>query len=118
MQTKINKMKKTVILDFDVEGFHEYPNAPKKVEFLSYTHRHIFQIRAGYSVKDMNREKEIFIQQDFLKDYLFESYGSPCQFGSMSCEMIANEILMFATEDGCEWVEVFEDGKGGARVEL
>ena len=111
-------MKKTVILDFDVEGFHEYPNAPKEVEFLSYPHRHIFQIRAGYSVEDMNREKEIFIEQDFLKDYLFESYGSPCQFGSMSCEMIAHEILIFAKDEGCEWVEVFEDGKGGARVEI
>ena len=32
--------------------------------------------------------------------------------------MIAEEILEFAQEDGCVWVEVFEDGKGGARVDL
>lgn len=109
---------KTVILDFDIEGFHFYPNAPKKVSFLEHNHRHIFQIRAGYKVEDSNREKEIFIEQDYLKDYLSESYGSPCQFENMSCEMIAGEILDFAQEDGCVWVEVFEDGKGGARVEL
>lgn len=109
---------KTVILDFDIEGFHFYPNAPKQVSFLQHNHRHIFQIRAGYKVEDSNREKEIFIHQDFIKEYLYESYGNPCHFDNMSCEMIAEEILEFAEEDGCVWVEVFEDGKGGARVDL
>ena len=80
---------KTVILDFDVEGYHSYPNAPKEVEFLSYPHRHIFQIRAGYRVTDSNREREIFIEQDNVKNYLGEVFGVPCQFENMSCEMIA-----------------------------
>tara|TARA_R100000541_G_scaffold58921_1_gene71081 strand:+ start:112 stop:444 length:333 start_codon:yes stop_codon:yes gene_type:complete len=107
----------TVILDFDIEGFHFYPNPPKKVNFLAHKHRHIFQIRIGYKVDDLNREKEIFIQQDFIKDYLIESYGNPCNFGDMSCEMIAEELLQFTLDDGGVWVEIFEDGKGGARVE-
>lgn len=115
---KFYKMKKTVILDFDVEGYHNYPNAPKEVEFLSYPHRHIFKIRAGYRVRGSNREREIFIEQDNIKDYLGEAYGVPCQFENMSCEMIAEDILEFAQEDGCIWVEVFEDGKGGARIDL
>lgn len=109
---------KTVILDFDIEGFHYYPDPPKEVSFLRYNHRHIFQIRVGYKVEDSNREKEIFIEQDYLKDYLSESYGSPCQFENMSCEMIAEDLLKFILDDGGIWVEVFEDGKGGARVEL
>ena len=109
---------KTVILDFDIEGFHFYPNPPKQVSFLKHNHRHIFQIRAGYKVEDLNREKEIFIQQDFLKDYLNDCYGSPCQFENMSCEMIADELLQFIKDDGGIWVEVFEDGKGGSRVEI
>lgn len=109
---------KTVILDFDIEGFHHYPDPPKEVSFLRYNHRHIFQIRVGYKVEDSNREKEIFIEQDYLKDYLSESYGSPCQFENMSCEMIAEDLLKFILDDGGVWVEVFEDGKGGARVEL
>lgn len=108
---------KTVILDFDVEGYHYYPNPPKEVDFLKHNHRHIFQIRVGYSVEDSNREKEIFIETDNLKDYLGECFGVPCQFEDMSCEMIAEEILNFAKYDGCVWVEVFEDGKGGARVD-
>ena len=109
---------KSVILDFDIEGFHSYPNAPKQVEFLSYVHRHIFQIRVGYNVTDMDREKEIFIQQDFLKEYLNESYGCPCDFNNMSCEMIAEDLLQFILDDGGVWVEVFEDGRGGAKVSI
>lgn len=109
---------KTVIVDFDVVGFHYYQGAPDKVLFLRGTHRHIFRIRVGYRVTDSNREKEIFIQEDILKDYLGESYGNPCLFDQMSCEMIAEDILMFAREDGAAWVEVYEDGRGGARVEI
>ena len=114
----MNKYKKTVVLDFYVEGYHFYPGAPKQVEFLQYNHRHLFQIRVGYKVEDNNREKEIFIQQDFIKEYLYESYGSPCHFNNMSCEMIAQDILEFIVEDNGIWVEVFEDSLGGARVEV
>ncbi len=109
---------RTVILDFDIEGFHHFPNAPSVVSFLEHDHRHIFQIRAGLKVDDLNREKEIFIMQDHLKDYLLESYGSPCQFEAMSCEMIAQDLLEFLKEDGGVWVEVFEDSRGGARVDI
>lgn len=111
-------MKKIVILDFEIEGFHNYPTPPKQVEFLKYPHRHIFQVKVGLKVTDSDREREIFIEQDNLKHYLGEAYGVPCDFGSMSCELIAEEILTFAQDDGCVWVEVLEDGKGGARVEL
>lgn len=116
--SQMSKKRKTVILDFDIEGFHHYPNPPKEVSFLEHNHRHIFQIRVGYNVSDLNREKEIFIQQDFLKEYLQESYGLPCQFENMSCEMIADDLLNFIKDDGGIWVEVFEDGKGGARVDI
>ena len=112
------KTKKTVILDFDLIGFHFFKNAPEEVDFLKYNHRHIFRFRMGYNVLDMDREIEIFITEDNIKDYLTESYGSPCSFEGMSCEMIAEELLQFGKEDGCVWVEVFEDNRGGARVDL
>jgi hypothetical protein len=111
-------MKNTVIIQFEIEGFHNYPNAPQAVTFLSFNHRHTFKIKAGYSVNDLNREREIFICRDEIKDYLIESFGSPCQFENMSCEMIANEILEFGAEDGMVWCEVWEEETGGARVEL
>ena len=43
-------MNKTVILDFDLVGFHKWENAPEEVDFLSYKHRHNFRFRLGYKV--------------------------------------------------------------------
>lgn len=111
-------MKKSVIINFEIEGFHNYPEAPERVKFLSNNHRHTFIVKAGYKVDDLNREKEIFICRDYVKDYLNEAYGVPCQFDNMSCEMIAKDILEFAEEDGMIWCEVWEEETGGARVEL
>lgn len=111
-------MKNTVIVQFEIEGFHQYPNAPEEVGFLSNKHRHTFVVKAGYQVSDLNREREIFLCRDEVKSYLYEAFGSPCIFGDMSCEMIANEILEFASEDGMVWCEVWEENTGGARVEL
>lgn len=111
-------MKTTVEIQFEIEGFHNYPNAPTQVEFLSYNHRHTFIVKCGYSVTDLNREKEIFICRDLVKEYLNEAYGIPCKFNSMSCEMIAKEILEFSIDDGMVWCSVWEENTGGAKVEL
>lgn len=111
-------MKNTVIIQFEIEGFHQYKDAPKVVEFLSFKHRHSFKIKAGYKVSDLNREREIFICRDEIQSYLYESYGNPCNFNNMSCEMIANEIIEFSKEDGMIWCEVWEEQTGGARIEL
>jgi len=111
-------MKNTVIIQFEIEGFHHYPNAPKEVKFLSSNHRHTFLIKAGYKVSNLNREKEIFICRDQVKEYLGEAFGIPCEFGKMSCEMIAKEILKFSEDDGMIWCEVWEEKTGGARVKL
>ncbi len=108
----------TVIVDFNIAGLHYYKNAPVQVMFLENEHRHLFQIKAGYRVSHNNRQKEIFITQGELSDYLIESYGSPCNFAGMSCEDIAEELMKFAREDDMVWCEVLEDGKGGAKVEI
>jgi len=111
-------MKKTVILDFELVGFHKWDNAPEQVDFLSYKHRHNFRFRLGYKVNKSDREIEIFMQEDLVKEYLTECYGSPLHFEGMSCEMICEDLLIFGKDDGCIWVEVFEDNRGGARVDL
>jgi len=108
----------TVIINIDIVGFHLYKNAPEKVSFLKNKHRHIFNIKAGFKVTNLDREKEIFIEGEEIENYLYESFGNPCQFEEMSCEMIASEILEFSKDNDCIWVEVLEDGKGGAKVEL
>lgn len=111
-------MQTTVITQIEIGGFHHYPNAPKKVYFLSFNHRHTFKVKCGYLVEDLNREREIFLCRDEVESYLYEAYGNPCQFGPMSCEMIAKEVLEFGQCDGMIWCEVWEENTGGARVEL
>lgn len=111
-------MKTTVILNLEIEGFHNYPSAPDEVKFLSYPHRHTFIITCGYLVTHLDRDKEIFIYRDLIKEYLTEAFGYPCHFKNMSCEMIAKELLEFAKEDGMIWCEVWEENTGGAKVEL
>lgn len=110
--------KTTVLLDFDIVGFHLYPDAPKQVEFLKNKHRHNFRIKVGFEVTDANREKEIFIEEDKIKFALNEWYGSPMQLENMSCEMLAEEILTHIKDDGGIFVEVLEDGRGGGRAEI
>lgn len=111
-------MKSTVIVKFEIEGFHHYPSPPTQVMFLKSNHRHTFKIKAGYEVTDLNREIEIFIARDELITYLYESFGVPCQFEAMSCEMIAKEIIEFAKYDKMIWCEVWEESTGGARIEI
>jgi len=111
-------MKNTVIIQFEIEGFHNYPGAPKQVDFLSLNHRHTFIVKAGYIVSGLNREREIFICRQEVKDYLIESFGYPCQFEAMSCEMIAGEILECFSVDGMVWCEVWEEKTGGAKAEI
>jgi len=111
-------MKTIVISQFEIEGFHHYPDAPELVSFLQHNHRHTFTIKCGYEVQDLNREQEIFLCREDVREYLNECYGYPCHFGSMSCEMIAKEILEYGFEDNMVWCEVWEENTGGARIEL
>ena len=111
-------MKTTVVINFDVEGFHFYKNAPEQVQFLQHPHRHLFTVKVGYRVEDLNREREIFIETDKIKEYLGEAYGIPCRFNQMSCEMIAKEILEYAQKDDAIWCSVIEDGRGGGNSKI
>jgi hypothetical protein len=57
---------------------------------------------------------EIFIQQDKIQRFFATNYGVPCDFGAMSCEMIAKAVI---THFNCSYVKVTEDGEGGAIVQ-
>ena len=104
--------KSFIICKFGIEGFHAWEGAYEKVSFLKNKHRHIFYISVGVAVKGLNREIEIFDKTWEIQDFLSRQYGKPCEFGGMSCEMIASEILK---EFQASWVEVLEDALGGAR---
>jgi hypothetical protein len=57
---------------------------------------------------------EIITMQREIKDVLQNEFGEPCQFGSLSCEAIAQYLLeRFKNMDYCE---VLEDNYGGAAL--
>lgn len=117
-------MKSSVVVRIEVEGFHQYKDAPQEVGFLKALHRHTFIITAGYKVVDLDREKEIFILRAQLNNFMQLRYGMSSDidyglmFGGMSCEMIAVEILNWAKQYGMTWVEVWEEQTGGGRAEI
>tara|TARA_R110001583_G_scaffold77010_3_gene210125 strand:+ start:11 stop:400 length:390 start_codon:yes stop_codon:yes gene_type:complete len=114
-------MTKTIILVFDIEGHHSWKNPFSSVDFLKNEHRHLFRIRLGIKVNHNNRDKEIFIQQQYFRKYLKDKYETLDKeykyhnFGNMSCEDIAEELINL--DNDIQWVEVLEDNLGGAKIE-
>lgn len=97
-----------------VEGFHYYPNAPKFCDYLAHKHRHMFVIRCSFLVSHNEREVEINTMQNDIELLLQKEFNTPCQFGDMSCESIAEWLLNHY--DSMVECQVLEDGYGGATL--
>lgn len=114
-------MTKTyVIVRLQVDGTHNFPAAAQlfpEVGFLADVHRHMFHIEAKVEVFHDNRDKEFIMLKRDIQQYLEKSYYDSKwrthNFGPMSCEMIAKEIL---NEFNCKSVQVWEDLENGAEV--
>jgi len=109
-------MRRQVIASLKVEGIHSWPKCPhEEVSFLKSKHRHIFHIKAWKSVEHNDRDTEIILMRRDILRSLFENHSNTfdgCfQFGTMSCEDIAEFLL---TENSLDSVEVMEDGENGA----
>ena len=111
LHMKSSKLIKQIIVKLQVEGLHNWEgcNIPD-VDFLKYPHRHIFHIEVAKSVMDSDREIEIIMLKRQIKEYLGTE---PVRFGGMSCEMIAEEILIHFDAD---YVIVLEDNENGAKI--
>lgn len=96
-----------------VEGFHNWPSAPAEVDFLRQRHRHLFVIRVVKQVYHDNRDIEFILFGREIRAYLHEEFGTPCEFGAMSCEMIGRQLLL---KFDAMSVSVYEDDENGAIV--
>lgn len=100
-----------------VVGFHHYPDAPSQVAFLRDPHRHTFGVECVFAVEDLNRELEFFIMRDKIINHLDKTYPrhitGGIDFGAMSCEMIAAELVSTFGLVSCK---VDEDGENWGRV--
>lgn len=108
-------MKTSIIINLSVEGVHCWPACHiREVEFLRNPHRHIFRICCKKAVSHLDRDIEIIRFKRGVREHLEKKYGSPCcEFGAMSCEMLAAEL---ARTFGLDYCSVLEDGENGAEV--
>lgn len=118
-------MSKTfAILSFKVEGLHHWPEAEGNEAYLKYPHRHMFHYLIKIEQFHNNRDVE-YLEWRRKLNYVFECSlnrkNEVQDFGSKSCETLANECLNYIKEHP-EFdkrsivVSVFEDGENGAEV--
>lgn len=110
---KGNIMKKSIEVRIDIEGLHCWDdcNLPN-VQYLQYPHRHTFQVACMLEVGHSNRETEFIDFKHKIRSYIQEKWYDAtyncCNFGSMSCEHIAENLLVQFNLDKCS---VSEDGE-------
>ena len=109
-----------VIVKLQIEGLHKWPGAKDafpEVDFLSVAHRHIFHITCKKRVNHDDRDVEFIMFKRDIIDYFREKYYQDSirchNFGSLSCEMIAKELLEVFDLRYCS---VFEDNENGAEI--
>ena len=109
-------MKTSIIVKLQVEGVHCWPDCDiEEVSFLKQPHRHIFHIACKKEVRHDDRDIEIIQFKHRIHDYLRAKYsnGNMCEFGAMSCEMLARELMQFF---GLCYCSVLEDNENGAEI--
>jgi hypothetical protein len=110
-----------------VEGLHRWPDAGAPDDYLSSTHRHLFVAEVEVSVDHGDRELEINAVARWLTT-VFASFAEPAaqpdgppDFGSQSCEHLAERLVVAITGRYGEhrWVRctVTEDGFLGGGVQ-
>jgi hypothetical protein len=117
----MSNLKYTVIVKLAVDGMHNFPLAAElfpEVSFLADRHRHMFHFTVSKQVFHTDRDIEFIMLKRDILNYLYDQYSDnymrTLEFGSKSCEQLAEEVL---NRFDCEWVEVWEDNENGARVE-
>ena len=104
-------MKINVIVNLRIEGLHRWSKCDiPEVYFLQQTHRHIFYIEAKKEVQHSDRDIEIIRLKRNIEKHLLTFDKD---FGEMSCEDIALDLVKKFNLNYCK---VLEDGENGAEV--
>jgi hypothetical protein len=104
---------KNIIIRTTFAATHHWPDVDVPgVEYLKYTHRHLFYVEMKWSVSHGNREIEFIDQKKKVDTYLQQLYSGHF-LGSKSCEDIALELMNVFNAN---YVSVFEDNENGAEV--
>lgn len=106
----------TIKVRWAQSGFHRWPEAPQRVEYLRHIHRHLFHFQVELGVDHQDREVEFHQLLGQCQSMLELPLSEPTRF---SCEDMAASILYRLTEIYPKrWaaVECWEDNECGARV--
>ena len=108
-----------IVVKLQVEGLHRWSGCNiREVIYLINQHRHVFYIKCKKAVSHDDRDIEIICFKRSIQKYLTDTYakdGAVCDFGDMSCEMIAKELMQKFNLTYCS---VLEDNENGAVVTL
>ena len=112
-----DSIQKVIGIRTSVEGFHALAKAKEMfgeaVEFLAVRHRHNFGVNLEIIVNHNDRDQEFILVQRRVQKYLYDKYGFPAEFGNLSCEAIAEELM---NEFNAIMVRVDEDGENYAKI--
>ncbi len=103
---------KYIITNITHDAFHRWPKAPKEVAYLRKRHRHLFYLKLQKEVIHSDRAIEFITWKGQVQNYLHRYWGK--EWGSASCEMVAEDLLK---KFKCSKVQVMEDNESGAVVE-
>jgi hypothetical protein len=114
---KESVMPTNIIVKFDLEGVHAWPDAPEVYTLLRARHAHIFNFDIRIPVTG-SRQLEFLDVRRTLKQTVEKSYGKePCDFRSMSCEQLIDSVVRMVKNIygiAPDYVSVCEDRFVGA----
>jgi hypothetical protein len=103
-------MIRTIIVKYQFEAIHHWAECPfEEVGFLRDKHRHIFYVEAEKEVFHNDRDIEIIMLKREMEKYS----GSKYDYGTWSCEQIAEDLLNKFKLKSCS---VLEDNENGAKI--
>lgn len=111
-------MRCRVVVKLSLAGLHHWKECDIEHKlYLRELHRHVFYLRIEKTVAHDDRDIEIIALKEQITEYLeckyFDIHHRCLNFGTMSCEQIALDVMH---EFSCDAVEVLEDNENGAIV--
>jgi len=76
----------TIVVRWDLEGYHRWPDPPARYALLGSDHGHMFHFEVAIPVSG-SRQLEFGEVRRLLQQAVLDRFGpEPCNFGSRSCE--------------------------------
>lgn len=115
---RVFEPERFIMVNFQFEFEHRWPEAPPEVHFLRHKHRHMMHVRVLISVQHNDRELEFIMVKRDLQQWVEKSKGSwPLR---TSCEDIAQMLTQYIRHqygsDRFVQITVLEDGENGAVI--